>query len=538
MNRILVLCAALLALSLGAAAQPRAATALSDYVPGGVLLYAELNIDDATVDAFDSLVANLTDRVGIEDVPTLAGVVQLLGARQWIGGQAALAVLPSSLETLGQQSLLLVRIRDRAQVEAFLLEQEDTFSLPPQGEWSNFAINGLGVGVTDDLLIAATGLAGATIPQPGGPSLTAHAPYVEALAALPAEAYAARAYVDLRALAYGLALDSRRDVAAAAINIPALGDALGYFAAGLTQLDDRSYALDVAHIYGSGHVFEGLFAVVPPVEASAPIDLDWLSILPDDVVFAGQFTRPWATFRTWLETFAIGGTALRSRVFASAALFEDITGLSPAASPLTAIPPSLSSAAVLNTIEGIVDMTDAELTAAFDGQAALALRARDVAAGHAIDVLFAAESSGLEAGQKVVRGVQSILPLFTLPLIDAGDDDILFEPPGPSIAGPLHLLADVDALYFGSDALILADKQTFVAVPRLTEAEPFVHDRAFFLDGATSLAYLHLPPLRNLSFRVGGASPQALTDLFDSLWISARTEAGRSVSRFGFTMTP
>ena len=51
--RFLLLASTLLIFSFGAAAQPPAQ--LSDYVPPDVLLYAEMNIDDATVDGIDSL---------------------------------------------------------------------------------------------------------------------------------------------------------------------------------------------------------------------------------------------------------------------------------------------------------------------------------------------------------------------------------------------------------------------------------------------------------------------------------------------------
>jgi hypothetical protein len=532
--RFLMVVIILSILSFGAVAQPPAQ--LSDYVPPDVLLYAEMNIDDATVDGIDSLLANVTDRVGIEDVPTIDGVMQTLGVRQWLGGKAALAVLPmASLEPALMSAALLVEIRDRAMVEAALVSEE-AMVLPSQGDWSYYVVRGISVSVTDGLMIASSGLGGTALSWRPENALTGYQPYLDTMAALPASDYAARVYLDPRSLVIAAAATSPDTFDMSAVNLPVLMDSLGVVGAGITQLDDRSYALDVAHLHGSRHIFGAIYAPAPESVEAAPIDTDFLSLLPDDVFFAVQISRPWPQFRGLLDAISIGGSALRTRAFVNAPAFENATGIDPIRSPLTLIPASFSTAAVLNTIEGTFDMTDAELSAAFDGQAVLAGRVRETG----LDYLTIVESPGLDVGRKIVRGAASLLPLLNLPQAEAGETAITLMT--DEVLGVVRLLAEENALYLGSDALILADKQTLVAVPRLNEHETFVHDRALFLPDTTHLAYLHLTPLRSVidtsPANAGSPDLYALLDLFDSFWISARVEATRSVARFAFTLTP
>jgi hypothetical protein len=523
-------------LAFGAGAQPPAQ--LSDYVPPDILLYAELNIDDATVGGIDSLLANVTDRVGIEDVPTIGGVLQAFGVREWLGGKAALVVFPSaSLEPALVSAALLVEIRDRAMIEAALVDQ-DAMVLPAQGEWSYYVVRGMSVSVTDGLMIASSGLGGLSLNWRPENSLTVYPPYTDAMAALPAADYAARVYLDPRSLVIAAAATSPDAFDTSAVNLPVLMDSLGVLGAGIIQLDDRSYALDVAHLHGDRHLFGAIYAPAPESVAAAPIDTDFLSVLPDDVYFAVQISRPWPQFRALLDAIAIGGTALRTRAFVNAAAVEDATGIDPIRSPLGQIPASFSTAAVLNIIEGTFDMNDAELSDAFNGQAVLASRVKT----NEISYLLAVESAGLDVGRRIVRGAASLLPLVNLPDAESGDEAITFGT--HEVLGVVRLLATEDALYLGSDALILADKQTFVAVPRLNEHETFVHDRALFLPDATHLAYLHLTPIRNATSELRATQTSVesnlyvILDLFDSFWVSARVEATRSVARFAFTLTP
>jgi hypothetical protein len=356
------------------------------------------------------------------------------------------------------------------------------------------------------------------------------------MAALPASDYAARVYLDPRSLVIAMAAISPDTFDTSAVNLPVLMDSLGVLGAGITQLDDRSYALDVAHLHGSRHLFGAIYAPAPESVDATPIDTDFLSLLPDDVFFAVQISRPWPQFRALLDAISIGGSALRTRAFVNAPAFENATGIDPIRSPLTLIPASFSTAAVLNTIEGTFDMTDAELSAAFNGQAVVAGRVRETG----LDYLTIVESPGLDVGRKIVRGAAALLPLLGLPQAEAGETAITLMT--DEVLGVVRLLAEGNALYLGSDALILSDKQTLVAVPRLNEHETFVHDRALFLPDTTHLAYLHLTPLRNVidtsPANAGSPDLYALLDLFDSFWISARVEATRSVARFAFTLTP
>lgn len=548
MIRMGVMIVLALALSVGAGAQPPAPAVLAEHVPPDVLLYAEFSVSGSTVQGIDSLIANLTNRIGVEAPPTFDGIVQILGLRAWLGGRGAIAVLPpASLRGIQANAVGLLQIRDRAAVESFLVDGAGATPVPAaSGDWSVYVLNGLSVSVSDDLVVAATGLAAAALPGPGGPSLAAHQPYIDAMAALPGEDYAATAYLDPQGLVFTAASYAYDVLDAAAVNLPVLSEALGVFGAGLAKLDDRSYALDITHVYGERHLFEALYAPVPPVIASQPINPDWLATLPEDVAFAGQTTQAWSQLRTLMEAISIGGNAFRTRALVNSSLFEETTGLNPLRSPLGLIPPSLTSAGVLNTLEGLLDMTDAELIAAFDGQAAVALRVREAGDAAALDFLIEVESSGLDAGHKVLRAVRSLLPLVGLAPVEAGDDVMIFDSPLGLVDGRIELLADYNALYFGSEALILADKQTLVAVPRLTESEAFIHDRAWFLPDATNLAYIHLPPLRAM-FGVRTATGDTLLgdstglrnllDGFDSFWISGRTETGRGVLRVAFTLT-
>src|SRR5688500_13379938 len=320
--RFLTVVTLLLVLAFSAAAQPPAQ--LSDSVPPDVLLYAETNLDDPTAAATHSLLANLTDRVGIEDGPTIDGVLQTWGVRQWLGGKASLAVMPmASLEPSLVSGALLVEIRDRALVEAALVDEMEAMALPAQGEWSYYVVRGISVSVTDRLLIASGGLGGTALNWRPENSLTAHQPYVDAMAALPAEDYAARVYLDPRSLVIAAAATSPDTFDMSGINLPVLMDSLGVLGAGITQLDDRSYAFDVAHLHGSRHIFGAIYAPAPESVEAAPIDTDFLSLLPDDVYFAVQISRPWPQFRGLLDAISIGGTALRTRAFVNAPAFED-----------------------------------------------------------------------------------------------------------------------------------------------------------------------------------------------------------------------
>ncbi len=546
--RNLVVIVLALVLTVSAASQPPAAAILAEHVPSDVLMYVEFSVSGSTIQGIDSLIANLSDRIGVEAPPTFDGIVQILGLRAWLGGRGALAVLPAaSLYGLQRNAVGLLQIRDRAAVESYLVDGAQAMPVPnTRGDWSIFVLNGISISVSDNLVVAAVGLAGATLPGPNGPSLATHQPYLDAMAALPGEDYAATAYLDPQGLVFAAAGMATEVFDAAAVNLPALSDSLGVVGAGLSQLDDRTYALDIAHLYGSRHLFEALYAPVPPVISVEPIDPDWLSLLPDDVAFAGQTTGAWSQLRTLLEALSIGGNAIQTRALVNSRLFEDMTGVDPVSSPLAFLPPSLTSAGILNTLEGLLDLSDAELSAAFDGQAAVALRLRESASAPALDTLLAVESSGLDAGHKVLNGVRSLLPLLNLSPVEAGDDLMIFAAPGGAYESRLELLADYNALYFGSESLILAGKETLIAVPRLTESEPFIHDRAWFLPGATNLAYIHLPPLRAMfglrSERGGLLLPDSvelrnLVDSFDSFWISGRTEPGRSILRAAFTLT-
>src|SRR5690606_34506421 len=177
--------------------------------------------------------------------------------RQWLGGKAALAVMPvASLEPALVSAALLVEIRDRAMVEAALVDEMEAMALPAQGEWSYYVVNGTSISVTDGLLIAASGLGGTALNLRPENSLTAHQPDVDAMAALPAPDYAARVYLDPRSLVIAMAAESPDRFDSSAVNLPVLMDSLGVLGAGITQLDDRSYALDVAHLHGDRHLYQ------------------------------------------------------------------------------------------------------------------------------------------------------------------------------------------------------------------------------------------------------------------------------------------
>ncbi|MBK8138045.1 MAG: hypothetical protein IPK52_19910, partial [Chloroflexi bacterium] len=129
--RNLVVIVLALVLTVSAASQPPAAAILAEHVPSDVLMYVEFSVSGSTIQGIDSLIANLSDRIGVEAPPTFDGIVQILGLRAWLGGRGALAVLPAaSLYGLQRNAVGLLQIRDRAAVESYLVDGAQAMPVP------------------------------------------------------------------------------------------------------------------------------------------------------------------------------------------------------------------------------------------------------------------------------------------------------------------------------------------------------------------------------------------------------------------------
>jgi hypothetical protein len=264
-----------------------------------------------------------------------------------------------------------------------------------------------------------------------------------------------------------------------------------------------------------------------------------LDAIPASAQFAlvttGAYTRAFETARmvaSVIDGFRgqWSGELARSRGWNSAQL---------ASNPLVIIAANGWVTMAENLLRGGLNVTREQLLDTVDGTAALALLAIPDDSNVLGVNLLAGAWFGVrdeDSARAVLAGIAGLLDSF-------GVDSLPYDAESARIGGgtPWAVLVTHGLLYAGSDALELETKETFVAVPRLSELLEDVP----LLEGATDLAWVNTEALRDLLSSTllevidrnqfdGTAS--ALLSLTDGLLISARVSPDVTVIRFGMLL--
>lgn len=276
-------------------------TALAQYMPDKMTIFASMRADDAYFEALDTVLATINDRVPgvlppftVEQMldQALAGNPNVDGSfaetiRPWLGDTVAAAFLMNSGEltpnpdapSTATETILAAQVTDYEAVVAFFENlatenAEVTFS-HEDGYTIARVNNNPGAVYIDPNVLMFTNNAALLPNATAGAILSASADFASSVSALPEADYNAVIYVNLPQMledAPATAEDSSVEMF-----LP-LRDAIGSLAIGATILGDRSLTLDIVQPITDPAIFETLGFALPA--ESTPISFDFARFIP------------------------------------------------------------------------------------------------------------------------------------------------------------------------------------------------------------------------------------------------------------------
>jgi len=540
--RILILTLLAFSLSLAASAQtptPSALT-LASMTPANAMLYASVRTDAGFIETLDGLIGRISEpTTGFPMNNTIGSLLKSEDIRGWLGDSIAVFILSPTEEVTDSADLLglLAELKDRDAAIAYLDENFGTPSMTlPNGYIGYRDSSGFNVVITENTLVAGQTSLNA-VPLLRGETLMESPDFQQALSALPAGGdYPLLAYFN----PHDALITAAPDLYAALgeIDAPAFAESVGVFAAGMRQLDGQSYAFDFTWSYGEGDMLTALN--LPEITLPTPPQLnpDFLNVVPANAQIVLQGVGLWTQFDAATRTSGILINALRSRALVDEVLTQQYYVLS--------YPTGLWGSAFLDLmVRGSLDLTSDQLAAALDGDAAFAVRLSLLPNERTskVSVEYGTWVASRDNGSAdLLAGGTALLKMFGVPLTEQADSigvelpaDLTGEESDSQLIQPSSMVwLATDALtYIGSDSLTLENKETFVAVPRITERiEPI---RPHLLDGATGFAWLDITGLAPL-LKQADPSLKSASEAFDSLFISTRQNDDSMTARFAFTL--
>lgn len=503
---------------------------LAELTPKGALFYASTRTDPGFIETLDGLINRLSgEGLGMPMSDFFTDSLESQGIRSWLGGSVAVFMLPlvsdnsSAFEHFG----ILAEITDQAATVTYLTDVISAEPIPLPNGFTAFHTNDYDVVVTENRLIVGK-QALAAVPLSHGSNLTESPRFQRALSALPNGGdYPLLVYVDPRSLITASASDIFEEIEP--IDVPAFAEAIGVFALGMRQLDGQTYTLDLGWSKGEGSIFDALYLPDPHMPVPPAINHDFLAVIPADAQLVLHGAGLWSQFEASNRAVGLMTNALRTRLM-QAGLWEISIS-----NPFTFVNAQWATAFTELTARGSLNMSSEQLRAALDGDSAFALRVTHQSTGRSPKfhiepgVWFASRDNG--AADLIAGGI-GLLESFGLTL-NLQAEGIGFELTNTitgendsspwSIPAEFVWLATDNLTYIGADSLTLENKQTLVAVPRITDRiEPI---RPHLLEGATLFAWVDLTALAPILDETGATLRTELP--FDSLFASLRqTEQG------------
>lgn len=540
---LFVLCA--LTLSLSAAAQRPAANqpsplTLAELAPSGTMFYASIRSDAGFVETFDGLVTRITEVSGFPWNNAIGGLLSSEDIRPWLGDSIAVFILPPSSTRSNYDDLygLLAEVSDRDALITFLTDLiGDTPTQLPNG-YSAFRQDNMNLVVTENRLIIAGRIAINAIPLMNrGMTLRGSNRFITALESLPdATSYPALVYFDPRGL-ISVNADEIFD-GIAPVDVPAFAEAVGVVAGGIVQLDGDTYAIDVGWRKGEGSIFEALYLTDPQLPTPPALNPDFLNVIPAEAQFVMHGAGLWSQVEASNRASGMLTAPLRNRLINAGVWDVSVSN------PLTWFNTQWASAFTELTVRGSLGLTDDQLRAALDGDSALAIRLSPAPSRGSANERFIIDAgvwfaSRDGASKQLLAGGTALLESFDIALtknndavgIQIGDAlNSMTDGTGFQFSTDWIWLATDSLSYVGADALTLENKETFIAVPRVTERIAPI--RPYLLDDATLFVWADVTGLT--PYLQSGFSDPTLYALLDGLFISARQTDQSFTARFAF----
>ncbi len=542
--RFIVLVLFALTLSLTASAQrttdPSALT-LASMTPANAMFYVSARTDAGFIETLDGLIARITESsIGSAMNNTLGSLLDSEGVRSWLGDSAAIFMLPPTTEDQGDNFGILVEITDPA--AAIVDITKDLGSDPviqPNGN-AKFFNGAIYITVTQNLVIGSSEEVFDALPSDRIRNLADSPRFQQAMMALPSGGdYPLFAYFDPEGAITTLGPDLFADFGE--VDVPAFAKSIGVFAAGMRQLDAQTYTFDMSWSFGEGSPLAALnLPDVNLLPTPPAINLDFLSVVPADTQLVLQGAGLWSQLEAATHASATLINALRAQMMDSGMNASPSNGLLLGTG-------QWGNAFLVLMIRGSLDLTSEQLSAALDGDGVFALRLSLIPNERVPKLMiepgawFASRDDG-SAG--LLAGGRTLLKSFGVNSAEQADG-IGFDlhpmltgqnltSDSPVILPPLMVWLATDTLsYIGADSLTLENKQTLVAVPRITERiEPI---RRHLLENATGFAWIDVAALAPI-INETDSSVQMATSPFDALFVSSRQTADDLTMRLAFTL--
>jgi hypothetical protein len=315
---------ALGALTLPAAAQETDLTTMAQYLPADAPVYFGFRTDDAFVGEVDAFLDKLGALVPMSFSDMLDDLSDniLPGEtfdslwRPWLGDQGGVGVYDLHGQTFEHPVppiTIALAITDEDAANAFLtgLQNADRYTSESADDYTLYTPDSSMTSdpyyvVRDDVLLVtgdeALAEAGGVL---DGDSLSDNPAFGTALDLLPADGYSGIVYVDTPAI-YSMALEDRSMSRMSASDEAAMGMVMGLFdviqpqAMGLTMLDDRTLALDVASPLDADAAGPFILST-----SSTPIDPAFAAHLPANAPFVVQGTDLYSNYQNALANLDV-----------------------------------------------------------------------------------------------------------------------------------------------------------------------------------------------------------------------------------------
>ncbi len=523
---------------------------LAQYLPIDTFAYIGIRTDQAYLETLNDVFSQVAAAAG-QTVPEggalgmFAEQIESMtngrftyesGIRAWLGNSAAVAVVtPQDLTVAPNPALILVEVAEAQALRDLLASPGTTLSEYTIEEGAGFTYYKSESRFSDSLLLTDDVLylgnaqvIDSVFANRSADTLAASPKFIAAYDALPAESYNLFGYLDGAALVKTLSAFTPPDSLPFPIDFGKLAAAVNVQAFGGTIFEDRTFALDLALVYGDSTIADALGLPNLPELTLAPINPDFASIAPVDTLVY------------------IGGSSAGTSAIVS---FEYFNAVAPALADMIE---SVDQDAALNIRAGLPTLvnlvrgffTDAlnvpfnDLMAMVDGQNATFIRYSNETKNFESAQVY--ENLNPALNDKVLTGVQSLLARFDV-LFESADGRVTVD--FTSLSDELYNETGLGAL--GIERMVFAlNEQYMVAgtpeaanfvlggsrIARLNSTPAYQHEAKFFLPNANQVWYVAIAPLEAFSSNVSGLKA------FDSLALTMAGGEGAALMRMTMTL--
>lgn len=559
-------------------------TALADYVPANVTVFAAIRTDHAFFEEIDALAAHIGSKTGnpvepddgiiggLNDATIFSSDGELdyeTGVRSWLGENAAIVFPHAAALFRGSgEPLILVSVTDRAAAQTFLdailaddLESQNVVVEEADGATLYIASsNGdESYGLTDGLMVifpsAYQDLGRQIVTTTPNEPLSGSADFGAALAALPGDDYSAFGYLNLRGVFTSLPEFMPTSSLPIAVDFAVLADAMGVQSFGATVLDSRVMAFDMAFVHGEVSVFEAFGLPAPTVGVRDAVDPGFARHFPANVFLYSHATNAGSQIGEMVDNIVTIGDPFMHDIISP---LIRMAGETEAADFVDGFSFNTFTTFAELSIEGSIGLPSDQLYALLDGQYAGAFSViPDPDTYVTFESLQVFENVDAEGSGQLIEGLARLLGDFRADF--TFDDGVITVPTSKPLAAIMFNInperqmntTGADMLITASDALIVAGSRPQVEFAlgsnagNLAETDVFVYDSQFFLPGAQMLSFINIPalypvftddaPLAEVAPQTDRDQINTVLSLFDSASVTrVSTEAN---TQFRFTLT-